>query len=66
MTTMLSLMISFAATGEIGAFRLGMSGEEADRLLGGGTGLTVPARSSSDGAAGLRMAAWSCGSVLTW
>ncbi|KJS63540.1 hypothetical protein [Streptomyces rubellomurinus] len=39
MDSMLGSMISFAATGEIGAFRIGMAGEEADRLLGGGTGL---------------------------
>lgn len=39
---MLDLLIAFAATGEIGALRLGMPAEEADRLLGGGTGLAMP------------------------
>ncbi|MFD0275303.1 hypothetical protein ACFVHB_15555 [Kitasatospora sp. NPDC127111] len=54
MATLLGLIISFAATGEIGAFRLGMSGEEADRLLGGGTGLAGPARSGSGGEVGFK------------
>ncbi|MGA5816546.1 hypothetical protein ACPC54_01590 [Kitasatospora sp. NPDC094028] len=43
MDTMLGSMISFAATGEIGPFGVGMSGAEADLLLGGGTGLAAPA-----------------------
>ncbi|WP_405015679.1 hypothetical protein OHV05_00195 [Kitasatospora sp. NBC_00070] len=54
MNTVLGLMISFAATGEIGAFRLGMSGEEADLLLGGGTDLAAPALSGSGGAVGFK------------
>ncbi|GJF31490.1 hypothetical protein KNE206_41900 [Kitasatospora sp. NE20-6] len=54
MNTVLDSMISFAATGEIGAFRLGMSGEEADLLLGGGTDLATPALPSPGGAVGFK------------
>ena len=54
MDGMFGQMISFAATGGIGGFRLGMSAEEADRLLGGDTGLAVPGRSASDGMVGFK------------
>jgi hypothetical protein len=41
------LLIAFAATGEVGPLKLGMAAEEADRLLGGGTGLCGPATDPS-------------------
>jgi hypothetical protein len=47
------LLIAFAAAGEVGPLRLGMPAEEADRLLGGGTGLCGPATESS-GSVGLK------------
>ncbi|MEU9074079.1 hypothetical protein [Kitasatospora sp. NPDC048538] len=56
MDSLLDSMISFAATGEIGPFRLGMPGGEADLLLGGGTALGAPAaaRPAEDGDAGVK------------
>jgi hypothetical protein len=41
------LLIDFAATGEVGPLRLAMAAEEADRLLGGRTGLCSPATNFS-------------------
>ncbi|MEV0537332.1 hypothetical protein [Kitasatospora sp. NPDC050463] len=54
MTTIFGLIISFATTGEIGAFRLGMPGEEAVRLLGRDTGLAAPAQRGSGESVGFK------------
>lgn len=44
---MLGLLLRFAAAGEVGPLRVGMAADEADRVLGGGTGLVAPSASDS-------------------
>ncbi|MGW0933237.1 hypothetical protein [Streptomyces sp. NPDC002644] len=51
MSTVLSLLLGFAATGEVGGVRVGMTAAEADRALGGITGQDLWA-SGSDGSEG--------------
>jgi hypothetical protein len=52
--TVLDMIVSFAATGETSGLRPGMPGEEADRLLGGESGLVPPEANTADGPAGFQ------------
>jgi hypothetical protein len=52
--TVLDMIVSFALTGETSGLRPGMPGAEADRLLGGETGLVSPGEQTAEGSTGFK------------